>query len=115
MWALDVSNLTLRFPAALRYFNNPATSFLQSDVLAYVALNTYYLLFLFLAFGPYGFIPRFTTPLRCFPTTRWMPPKSTTWLRQSSPRFTTSRCQMFYPPTPPIEIAHPPTTVGLFV
>uniref|UniRef100_A0A915KKQ1 Uncharacterized protein n=1 Tax=Romanomermis culicivorax TaxID=13658 RepID=A0A915KKQ1_ROMCU len=57
MWALDVSKLTLRFPAALRFFNNPSTSFLQSDVLAYGALDAYYLLLLFLAFGRYGFIP----------------------------------------------------------
>uniref|UniRef100_A0A915I992 Uncharacterized protein n=1 Tax=Romanomermis culicivorax TaxID=13658 RepID=A0A915I992_ROMCU len=39
MWVLDVSKLTLCFPAALRYYNNPATSFLQSDVLAYAALD----------------------------------------------------------------------------
>uniref|UniRef100_A0A915J1L9 Uncharacterized protein n=1 Tax=Romanomermis culicivorax TaxID=13658 RepID=A0A915J1L9_ROMCU len=39
----------LRFPAAMRFFNNPATSFLQSDVLAYAALDAYYLLLLFLA------------------------------------------------------------------
>uniref|UniRef100_A0A915HK58 Uncharacterized protein n=1 Tax=Romanomermis culicivorax TaxID=13658 RepID=A0A915HK58_ROMCU len=56
MWALDVSRLTLPFPAALRFFNNPLTSFLQSDVLAYVALDAYYLLLLFLAFGRFGFI-----------------------------------------------------------
>uniref|UniRef100_A0A915K740 Uncharacterized protein n=1 Tax=Romanomermis culicivorax TaxID=13658 RepID=A0A915K740_ROMCU len=57
MWALDVSKLMLKFPAALRFFNNPATSFLQSDVLPYAALDTYYPLLLFLAFGCYGFIP----------------------------------------------------------
>uniref|UniRef100_A0A915KYJ6 Uncharacterized protein n=1 Tax=Romanomermis culicivorax TaxID=13658 RepID=A0A915KYJ6_ROMCU len=57
MWALDVSKLTLRFPAALRFFNNLSTWFLQSDVLAYAALDAYYLLLLFLAFGHYGFIP----------------------------------------------------------
>uniref|UniRef100_A0A915IKJ4 Uncharacterized protein n=1 Tax=Romanomermis culicivorax TaxID=13658 RepID=A0A915IKJ4_ROMCU len=57
MWVLDVSKLTLRFPAALRFFNNPATSFLQSDVLAYTALDTYYPLLLFLAFSHYGFVP----------------------------------------------------------
>uniref|UniRef100_A0A915L1J2 Uncharacterized protein n=1 Tax=Romanomermis culicivorax TaxID=13658 RepID=A0A915L1J2_ROMCU len=67
MWALDVSRLTLRFPAALRFFNNPATSFLQSDVLAYAALDTYYPLLLFLAFGRYGFIPEVYNALAWFP------------------------------------------------
>uniref|UniRef100_A0A915JXB7 Uncharacterized protein n=1 Tax=Romanomermis culicivorax TaxID=13658 RepID=A0A915JXB7_ROMCU len=57
MWALDLSKLTLRFPAALCFFNNPSTLFLQSDVLAYRALDAYYPLLLFLAFGRYGFIP----------------------------------------------------------
>uniref|UniRef100_A0A915JFG9 Uncharacterized protein n=1 Tax=Romanomermis culicivorax TaxID=13658 RepID=A0A915JFG9_ROMCU len=56
MWVLDVSRLTLRFPAALPFFNNLATSFLQSDVLAYVALHAYYPLLLFLTCGRYGFI-----------------------------------------------------------
>uniref|UniRef100_A0A915JM75 Uncharacterized protein n=1 Tax=Romanomermis culicivorax TaxID=13658 RepID=A0A915JM75_ROMCU len=51
MWALDVSKLTLKFPAAWHFFNNPATLFLQSDVLPYAALDAYYLLLLFLAFG----------------------------------------------------------------
>uniref|UniRef100_A0A915ISK5 Uncharacterized protein n=1 Tax=Romanomermis culicivorax TaxID=13658 RepID=A0A915ISK5_ROMCU len=46
MWALDVSKLTLQFPAALQYFNNPVTLFLQSDVLAYAALDAYYRLLL---------------------------------------------------------------------
>uniref|UniRef100_A0A915L2L9 Uncharacterized protein n=1 Tax=Romanomermis culicivorax TaxID=13658 RepID=A0A915L2L9_ROMCU len=35
MWALDVSKLTLKFPATLQFFNNPATSFLESDILAH--------------------------------------------------------------------------------
>uniref|UniRef100_A0A915IZK1 Uncharacterized protein n=1 Tax=Romanomermis culicivorax TaxID=13658 RepID=A0A915IZK1_ROMCU len=39
--------------------------------------------------------------------THWRPQKSTTLLRQSLPPFTTSRCQMFYPPTPPIEFILP--------
>uniref|UniRef100_A0A915K5M7 DNA-directed DNA polymerase n=1 Tax=Romanomermis culicivorax TaxID=13658 RepID=A0A915K5M7_ROMCU len=56
MWVLDVSKLTLKFAATLRFFNNPATSFLQSDVLMYAALDAYYRLLLFLAFGHYGFI-----------------------------------------------------------
>uniref|UniRef100_A0A915JH49 Uncharacterized protein n=1 Tax=Romanomermis culicivorax TaxID=13658 RepID=A0A915JH49_ROMCU len=56
MWALDVLKLMLKF-------NNPATLFLQSDLLAYVALDAYYLLLLFLAFGCYGFIPEvYNTP-----------------------------------------------------
>uniref|UniRef100_A0A915JU07 Uncharacterized protein n=1 Tax=Romanomermis culicivorax TaxID=13658 RepID=A0A915JU07_ROMCU len=33
MWGLDVLKLTLRFPAALRFFNNQATLFLQLDIL----------------------------------------------------------------------------------
>uniref|UniRef100_A0A915KL00 Uncharacterized protein n=1 Tax=Romanomermis culicivorax TaxID=13658 RepID=A0A915KL00_ROMCU len=57
VWALDVSELTLKFPAALCFFNNPATSFLQSDVLEYAALDAYYPLLLFLAFGLYGVVP----------------------------------------------------------
>uniref|UniRef100_A0A915IHM2 Uncharacterized protein n=1 Tax=Romanomermis culicivorax TaxID=13658 RepID=A0A915IHM2_ROMCU len=57
IWVLDVSRLTLRFPAALRFFNKTATSFLQSDVLAYPAPDAYYPLLLFLAFGRYDFIP----------------------------------------------------------
>uniref|UniRef100_A0A915J8N0 Uncharacterized protein n=1 Tax=Romanomermis culicivorax TaxID=13658 RepID=A0A915J8N0_ROMCU len=57
MWALDVSKLTLKFPATLRFFNNPGTSFLQSDVLSYAALDAYYPLLLFSAFSHYGFIP----------------------------------------------------------
>uniref|UniRef100_A0A915JLU5 Uncharacterized protein n=1 Tax=Romanomermis culicivorax TaxID=13658 RepID=A0A915JLU5_ROMCU len=56
MWALDILKLTLRFPATLRFFNNPATLFLQSDVLAYAALEAYYPLSLFLAFGRYSFV-----------------------------------------------------------
>uniref|UniRef100_A0A915HUK2 Uncharacterized protein n=1 Tax=Romanomermis culicivorax TaxID=13658 RepID=A0A915HUK2_ROMCU len=47
----------------LRFFNNPATLFLQSDALAYVALDAYYPLLLLLAFGHYGVIPQvFNTP-----------------------------------------------------
>uniref|UniRef100_A0A915IZQ2 Uncharacterized protein n=1 Tax=Romanomermis culicivorax TaxID=13658 RepID=A0A915IZQ2_ROMCU len=42
---------------------DPVTSFLQSDVFAYAALDTYYPLLLFLAFGRYGFIPKvYNTP-----------------------------------------------------
>uniref|UniRef100_A0A915J1H1 Uncharacterized protein n=1 Tax=Romanomermis culicivorax TaxID=13658 RepID=A0A915J1H1_ROMCU len=67
MWALDVSKLTLRFPAALRFFNNPATSFLQSNVLAYAALDAYYPLLLFLAFGCNGFIPKVYNAPALFP------------------------------------------------
>uniref|UniRef100_A0A915I0J8 Uncharacterized protein n=1 Tax=Romanomermis culicivorax TaxID=13658 RepID=A0A915I0J8_ROMCU len=67
MWALDISKLSLRFPAALRFFNNPATSFLQSDVLAYAALDAYYSLLLFWAFSPYGFIPEVYNPPALFP------------------------------------------------
>uniref|UniRef100_A0A915KLH2 Uncharacterized protein n=1 Tax=Romanomermis culicivorax TaxID=13658 RepID=A0A915KLH2_ROMCU len=67
MWALDVSKLTLCFPAALRFLNNPSTSFLQSDVLAYAALDAYYPLLLFLAFGGYGFIPQVYNALALFP------------------------------------------------
>uniref|UniRef100_A0A915HTN1 Uncharacterized protein n=1 Tax=Romanomermis culicivorax TaxID=13658 RepID=A0A915HTN1_ROMCU len=58
MWALEVSKLRLRFPTALQFFNNLATSFLQSDVLAYAALDAYYQLLFFLAFGHYSFIPK---------------------------------------------------------
>uniref|UniRef100_A0A915KJ00 Uncharacterized protein n=1 Tax=Romanomermis culicivorax TaxID=13658 RepID=A0A915KJ00_ROMCU len=101
MWALDVSRLTLRFLAALRFFNNPSTSFLQSDIFAYAALDAYYPLLLFLAFSHYSFIPEVYNAL--FPHTHWMPPKSTTLPRQSLPPFTTLHCQMFYPPTLPIE------------
>uniref|UniRef100_A0A915LAE9 Uncharacterized protein n=1 Tax=Romanomermis culicivorax TaxID=13658 RepID=A0A915LAE9_ROMCU len=57
MWALHVSLLTLKFPAALHFLNNPHASFLQQDVLAYGALDGFYLILLFLAFGRYGFIP----------------------------------------------------------
>uniref|UniRef100_A0A915IB13 Uncharacterized protein n=1 Tax=Romanomermis culicivorax TaxID=13658 RepID=A0A915IB13_ROMCU len=67
MWALDVSKLMLGFPAALRFFNNPSTSFLQSDVLAYVALDAYYPLLLFLVFGCYGFIPEVYNAPTLFP------------------------------------------------
>uniref|UniRef100_A0A915JJU3 Uncharacterized protein n=1 Tax=Romanomermis culicivorax TaxID=13658 RepID=A0A915JJU3_ROMCU len=67
MWALDVSKLTLKFPAALRFFNNPMTSFLQSNVLPYAALDAYYLLLLFLAFDCYGFIPEVYNALALFP------------------------------------------------
>uniref|UniRef100_A0A915K0F0 Uncharacterized protein n=1 Tax=Romanomermis culicivorax TaxID=13658 RepID=A0A915K0F0_ROMCU len=35
--------------------------------------------------------------------THWSLPKSTTWPRQLSQPFTTSRCQMFYPPISRIE------------
>uniref|UniRef100_A0A915HZL6 Uncharacterized protein n=1 Tax=Romanomermis culicivorax TaxID=13658 RepID=A0A915HZL6_ROMCU len=57
----------LRFPAALRFFNNPATSFLQLEVLAYAALDAYYPLLLFLAFGHYGFIPEVYNAPALFP------------------------------------------------
>uniref|UniRef100_A0A915IG44 Uncharacterized protein n=1 Tax=Romanomermis culicivorax TaxID=13658 RepID=A0A915IG44_ROMCU len=67
MWALDVSKLRLKFPAPLRFFNNLATSFLQSDVLAYAALDAYYPLLLFLAFGPYGFVPEVYNAPMLFP------------------------------------------------
>uniref|UniRef100_A0A915JZT0 Uncharacterized protein n=1 Tax=Romanomermis culicivorax TaxID=13658 RepID=A0A915JZT0_ROMCU len=67
MWALDVSKLILHFPAALRFFNNLSTSFLQSEVLAYTALNAYYPLLLFLAFGRYGFIPEVYNAPALFP------------------------------------------------
>uniref|UniRef100_A0A915JMJ4 Uncharacterized protein n=1 Tax=Romanomermis culicivorax TaxID=13658 RepID=A0A915JMJ4_ROMCU len=33
MWALHISLLTLKFPAALHFFNNPKESYLQPDVL----------------------------------------------------------------------------------
>uniref|UniRef100_A0A915HL09 Uncharacterized protein n=1 Tax=Romanomermis culicivorax TaxID=13658 RepID=A0A915HL09_ROMCU len=56
MWVLDISRLTLQFPTALRFFNNLATSFLKSDVLAYAALQAYYQLLLFLTCGRYRFI-----------------------------------------------------------
>uniref|UniRef100_A0A915L336 Uncharacterized protein n=1 Tax=Romanomermis culicivorax TaxID=13658 RepID=A0A915L336_ROMCU len=42
-------------------------SFLQSDVLAYAALDAYYPLLLFLAFGHYGFIPEVYNALALFP------------------------------------------------
>uniref|UniRef100_A0A915IXM8 Uncharacterized protein n=1 Tax=Romanomermis culicivorax TaxID=13658 RepID=A0A915IXM8_ROMCU len=67
MWALEVSKLTLRFPAALQFFNNLWTLFLQSDVLAYGALDAYYLLLLFLAFGRYSFIPEVYNAPSLFP------------------------------------------------
>uniref|UniRef100_A0A915HW87 Uncharacterized protein n=1 Tax=Romanomermis culicivorax TaxID=13658 RepID=A0A915HW87_ROMCU len=67
MWALNISKLMLRFPAALRFFNNPATLFLQSDVLAYAALDAYYPLLLFLAFGHYGFVPKVYNAHALFP------------------------------------------------
>uniref|UniRef100_A0A915IV50 Uncharacterized protein n=1 Tax=Romanomermis culicivorax TaxID=13658 RepID=A0A915IV50_ROMCU len=67
MWVLDVSKLTLRFPAALQFFNNPSTSFLQWDILAYTALDAYYPLLLFLAFGHYGFIPELYNTPTLFP------------------------------------------------
>uniref|UniRef100_A0A915K4Q7 Uncharacterized protein n=1 Tax=Romanomermis culicivorax TaxID=13658 RepID=A0A915K4Q7_ROMCU len=64
MWALDVSRLTLKFPATLRFFNNPHASYLQQDVLAYDALNAFYSILLFLAFGRYSFIPEvYNAPL----------------------------------------------------
>uniref|UniRef100_A0A915L5L8 Uncharacterized protein n=1 Tax=Romanomermis culicivorax TaxID=13658 RepID=A0A915L5L8_ROMCU len=67
MWALDISKLALRFPATLRFFNNPATSFLQSDVLAYAAFDTYYPLLLFLVFGYYSSIPEVYNAPALFP------------------------------------------------
>uniref|UniRef100_A0A915J6Z3 Uncharacterized protein n=1 Tax=Romanomermis culicivorax TaxID=13658 RepID=A0A915J6Z3_ROMCU len=48
----------LKFATTLHFFNNPATSFLQSDVLTYSTLDAYNRLLLFLAFGHYGFIPK---------------------------------------------------------
>uniref|UniRef100_A0A915JW03 Uncharacterized protein n=1 Tax=Romanomermis culicivorax TaxID=13658 RepID=A0A915JW03_ROMCU len=53
--------------AALRFFNNPVTSFLQSDVLAYTALEAYYPLLFFLAFRCYGFVPEAYNALPLFP------------------------------------------------
>uniref|UniRef100_A0A915IWR1 Uncharacterized protein n=1 Tax=Romanomermis culicivorax TaxID=13658 RepID=A0A915IWR1_ROMCU len=67
MWALDVFRLTLRFPTAQQFFNNPSMSFLQLDVLAYAALKAYYPLLLFLAFGRYGFIPEVYNAPALFP------------------------------------------------
>uniref|UniRef100_A0A915JZX1 Uncharacterized protein n=1 Tax=Romanomermis culicivorax TaxID=13658 RepID=A0A915JZX1_ROMCU len=57
MWAFEVSRLTLKFPGALQFFNNPSMSFLQTDVLAYASLDTFYPILLFLAFSCYGFVP----------------------------------------------------------
>uniref|UniRef100_A0A915KJ86 Uncharacterized protein n=1 Tax=Romanomermis culicivorax TaxID=13658 RepID=A0A915KJ86_ROMCU len=57
MWALNVLGLMLKFPAALCFFNNPHESYLQPDLLAYGALDTFYLILLFLPFSRYGFIP----------------------------------------------------------
>uniref|UniRef100_A0A915HIH9 Uncharacterized protein n=1 Tax=Romanomermis culicivorax TaxID=13658 RepID=A0A915HIH9_ROMCU len=57
MWALDVSKLTLKFPAELRFFNNHHSLFLQLDVLAYATLDAFYPILLFFTFGPYGFVP----------------------------------------------------------
>uniref|UniRef100_A0A915IBZ0 Uncharacterized protein n=1 Tax=Romanomermis culicivorax TaxID=13658 RepID=A0A915IBZ0_ROMCU len=65
--ALDVSKLTLKFPPALCFFNNPGTSFLQWDVLEYAALDTYYLLLLFLAFRRYSFVPEVYNAPALFP------------------------------------------------
>uniref|UniRef100_A0A915II35 Uncharacterized protein n=1 Tax=Romanomermis culicivorax TaxID=13658 RepID=A0A915II35_ROMCU len=56
MWAPDMSQLTLKFPATFRFFNNPQESYLQPDVLAYAALDAFYPILLFLAFGRYKFI-----------------------------------------------------------
>uniref|UniRef100_A0A915KTV8 Uncharacterized protein n=1 Tax=Romanomermis culicivorax TaxID=13658 RepID=A0A915KTV8_ROMCU len=67
MWALDVSKLTLKFPATLRFFNNPATSFVQSEILAYAALDAFYRILLFLAFGCYGFVPEVYNAPTLFP------------------------------------------------
>uniref|UniRef100_A0A915KJH4 Uncharacterized protein n=1 Tax=Romanomermis culicivorax TaxID=13658 RepID=A0A915KJH4_ROMCU len=67
MWALDVSKLMLKFPATLQFFNNPATLFLQSDILAYAALDAYYPLLFFLAFGHYGFLPDIYNTPALFP------------------------------------------------
>uniref|UniRef100_A0A915JN16 Uncharacterized protein n=1 Tax=Romanomermis culicivorax TaxID=13658 RepID=A0A915JN16_ROMCU len=52
---------------AIQFFNNPSTSFLQSDVLAYATLNAYYPLLLFLAFSHYGFIPEVYNAPALFP------------------------------------------------
>uniref|UniRef100_A0A915II40 Uncharacterized protein n=1 Tax=Romanomermis culicivorax TaxID=13658 RepID=A0A915II40_ROMCU len=51
MWAFNVSWLMLKFPAMLRFFNNHHSSFLQLDVLSYGALDAFYPILLFLAFG----------------------------------------------------------------
>uniref|UniRef100_A0A915IQC9 Uncharacterized protein n=1 Tax=Romanomermis culicivorax TaxID=13658 RepID=A0A915IQC9_ROMCU len=67
MWVLDVSKLTLKFPAALQFFDNPATLFLQSEILAYAALDTFYPILLFLTFGRYGFIPEVYNAPTLFP------------------------------------------------
>uniref|UniRef100_A0A915K3J7 Uncharacterized protein n=1 Tax=Romanomermis culicivorax TaxID=13658 RepID=A0A915K3J7_ROMCU len=62
-WALHVSPLTLKFLAALFFFNNPREPYLQPDVLAYGAPDVFYLILIFLAFGHYGFIPKiYNTP-----------------------------------------------------
>uniref|UniRef100_A0A915JVA4 Uncharacterized protein n=1 Tax=Romanomermis culicivorax TaxID=13658 RepID=A0A915JVA4_ROMCU len=63
------SSATLTSPccSALRFFNNPWTSFLQLDILAYGTLNAYYPLLLFLAFGRYGFIPQVYNAPALFP------------------------------------------------
>uniref|UniRef100_A0A915L767 Uncharacterized protein n=1 Tax=Romanomermis culicivorax TaxID=13658 RepID=A0A915L767_ROMCU len=81
MWAIDVSKLTLKFPTALRFFNNPETLFLQLDDLTYAALDPYYPLLLFLALGRYGSVPKVYNTPHCFPMTRWTPPKLTTLRR----------------------------------
>uniref|UniRef100_A0A915J1P1 Uncharacterized protein n=1 Tax=Romanomermis culicivorax TaxID=13658 RepID=A0A915J1P1_ROMCU len=67
MWALDVWKLTLKFPAALQFFNNPVTSFLQLEILAYAALDVFYLILLFLALGLYSFAPEVYNAPALFP------------------------------------------------
>uniref|UniRef100_A0A915IQG9 Uncharacterized protein n=1 Tax=Romanomermis culicivorax TaxID=13658 RepID=A0A915IQG9_ROMCU len=64
IWAFNVSRLTLKFSAALRFLNNPSRSFLQQDILAYAVLDAFYPILLFLAFGCYSFVPEvYHTPM----------------------------------------------------
>uniref|UniRef100_A0A915JYE6 Uncharacterized protein n=1 Tax=Romanomermis culicivorax TaxID=13658 RepID=A0A915JYE6_ROMCU len=56
MWVFYVSRLTLKFLAALHFFNNHHLSFLQTDIIAYATLDAFYPILLFLTFGHYCFI-----------------------------------------------------------
>uniref|UniRef100_A0A915IZW2 Uncharacterized protein n=1 Tax=Romanomermis culicivorax TaxID=13658 RepID=A0A915IZW2_ROMCU len=79
MWAFDVSRLTFKFLAALQFFNNLSMSFLQTDILTYATLDTFYPILLFLAFSRYGFVPEAYNAPCCSRRTLWMPPKLTIW------------------------------------